>query len=59
MSTSFLYHFHGLGGIDFSEMTESDLPILESIAEERNLEVLPTVYLRRPALERFASLVEA
>src|SRR5437899_7810451 len=59
MPMAFLYHFHGLGHIDFSEMTEADLPQLEALAVERDLEVVPTVYLRRPALDAFVSLVEA
>lgn len=59
MSTSFLYHFHGLGHIDFSEMSPADLPALEALAEEQDLEILPTVYLRRPALASFEALVRA
>ncbi|MFD7459667.1 hypothetical protein ACFV8X_21320 [Streptomyces sp. NPDC059868] len=59
MSQSFLYHFHGLGDVDFSEMGESDFVTLESLCEERGLEILPTVYLRRPALASFEALVRA
>jgi N-acetylglucosamine-6-phosphate deacetylase len=59
VSQSFLYHFHGLAEVDFSEMSEADLPTLETLSEERGLEILPTVYLRRSALEAFESLVTA
>ncbi|MEV4950377.1 hypothetical protein, partial [Streptomyces sp. NPDC053755] len=59
MSQSFLYHFHGLGEVDFSEMSEADLPVLETLTEERGLEILPTVYLRRPAMDAFEQLVTA
>ncbi|MEW2404611.1 hypothetical protein [Streptomyces sp. NPDC046862] len=59
MSQSFLYHFHGLGQVDFSEMSAADLPRLEALSEERGLEIVPTVYLRRPALAAFEALVRA
>lgn len=58
MPRYFLYHFHGLGSIDFSEMTPDDLPALDALAAERELEVLPTVYLRREHLPEFTALVE-
>ncbi|MFJ9440238.1 hypothetical protein, partial [Bacillus mobilis] len=59
MSQSFLYHFHGLGEVDFSDMSAADLPMLEKLSEERGLEIVPTVYLRRPALGSFEELVQA
>ncbi|QOW02042.1 amidohydrolase family protein [Rhodococcus pyridinivorans] len=40
-------------------MSESDLPELETLSEQRGLEILPTVYLRRPALGAFESLLQA
>jgi N-acetylglucosamine-6-phosphate deacetylase len=59
VTKSFLYHFHGLGEVDFSEMSAADLPVLDMLSEERELEILPTVYLRRPALDAFDALVRA
>lgn len=59
MDRHFLYHFHGLGHVDFSEMTATDLETLEGLAEQRELEILPTVYLRRPAMNAFVDLMHA
>ncbi len=54
---AFLYHFHGLDSIDFSALKPDELPHLQKLAADRNLEILPTVYLRREALPRFAETV--
>jgi hypothetical protein len=48
--TAFLYHFHGLDRIDFSALAPEALPEMQDLAAERDLEILPTVYLRREAL---------
>ena len=58
MST-FLYHFHGLGRFDFSTLDPGDLDELQELAARQDLEILPTVYLRREALPRFAEVVES
>jgi len=51
---TFLYHFHGLGQIDFSSLKPDDLTEVQELAAAQDLEVLPTVYLRRGALPWFA-----
>lgn len=56
---AFLYHFHGLGHFDFSKLEPEDLPGLQTLAEERQVEILPTVYLRREDLPRLARVMEA
>lgn len=45
-----LYHFHGLGRFDFSSMAPGDLAELNQLAVERNVEVVPTIYLERSRL---------
>ncbi|MFI1536191.1 hypothetical protein [Streptomyces anandii] len=57
--TAFLYHFHGLGGFDFSAMAPDDLKNVQDLAAQRDLEILPTVYLRREALPRLRDTVQA
>lgn len=57
--TAFLYHFHGLGNYDFSAMSPEDLAPLQELAAARDVEILPTIYLRREALTRLRDLVQA
>ncbi|GAB3136950.1 hypothetical protein GCM10027290_01790 [Micromonospora sonneratiae] len=56
--TAFLYHFHGLGKYDFSSMSPEDLESLQQLAAARDVEILPTVYLRREALPALRELVQ-
>src|SRR5215475_10457917 len=56
--TAFLYHFHGLGGIDFSALDPKALPAMQNLAAAQDLEILPTVYLRREALPDLATTVQ-
>lgn len=56
---TFLYHFHGLGSIDFSGMSPDDLPRIESLARSANLEILPTIYLRRDRLDQLEELIHS
>jgi hypothetical protein len=56
---AFLYHFHGIGHYDFSELRPADLRAVQAIARERDLEILPTVYLRREALPRLCEVMAA
>lgn len=55
--TAFLYHFHGIANIDFSHLDPADLPRMQQFASERDLEILPTVYLRPEALPRLTATV--
>ncbi|MEV4664809.1 hypothetical protein AB0J85_23020 [Micromonospora echinofusca] len=56
--TAFLYHFHGLGPYDFSAMSPDDLAPLQQLAAERDVEIVPTIYLRREKLPALRALVE-
>lgn len=58
MLKAFLYHFHGLGHFDFSKLQPEDLPELQAMAEERQVEIVPTVYLRPEDLPRLARVME-
>ena len=55
---AFLYHFHGLGPFDFSSLRPSDLPDLQKLAAAQQLEIVPTIYLRREALADFSRTVK-
>lgn len=55
--TAFLYHFHGIGNVDFSRLDPQDLSRVQALAAERDLELLPTVYLRKEALPRLIETV--
>ncbi|MFF3432114.1 hypothetical protein [Streptomyces sp. NPDC002602] len=57
--TAFLYHFHGIGGFDFSSMSPDDVKSIQSLAGQRDLEILPTVYLRRENLSRLRDTMQA
>lgn len=54
-----LYHFHGLGDIDFSSMRPEELPQLEAIANGADLEIVPTIYLRRDRLSLLEELLSS
>jgi hypothetical protein len=54
---AFLYHVHGLGSIDFSDLNPVDLPQVQQEAAERDYTVLPTVYMRRENLARVVEVV--
>jgi N-acetylglucosamine-6-phosphate deacetylase len=56
---AFLYHFHGIGDYDFSELRPEDLEAVQALAAERDYEILPTVYLRRPALSQLIQTMRA
>lgn len=55
----FLYHFHGLGEFDLSDLEPKDLIPLQELAKSQDLEILPTVYLRREKLGDLVRLVSA
>jgi hypothetical protein len=57
--SAFLYHFHGLGRFDFSSLSPGDLDEVEELAAAQELEILPTVFLRREALRALAETVKA
>ena len=42
-----LFHVHGIGSHDFSSMTSDALPEVNAIAVERNVDLIPTIFLRR------------
>jgi hypothetical protein len=54
---AFLYHFHGIGGFDFSSLSPGDLPAVQEAAASRGYGILPTVYLRREGLPRFTEVM--
>jgi N-acetylglucosamine-6-phosphate deacetylase len=56
---AFLYHFHGLGDIDFSSLEPEDLPRLQAMAGAGQLEIVPTVYLRPTDLPRLVRVMKA
>jgi hypothetical protein len=53
-----LYHTHGIGDIDFSAMRPEELPRLETMARRDELEVVPTIYLRRDRLNELTEVLE-
>jgi N-acetylglucosamine-6-phosphate deacetylase len=55
---AFLYHFHGLGGFDFSDIEPQQLTVVQAAAQERDYEILPTVYLRRENLSRLVEVLK-
>lgn len=57
--TTFLYHFHGLGGIDFSAMQPEELAEVDQMAADADLEIVPTIYLRRDRLSWLEDLLSA
>lgn len=56
---AFLYHVHGLGPFDFSSLRPEDLPPIQKIAAERDMEVLPTIFLSRNALPALTDVHKA
>jgi N-acetylglucosamine-6-phosphate deacetylase len=46
-----LFHVHGLGEFDFSALTPEDLDGVQSIARDRGVDVIPTIFLRRDYLK--------
>lgn len=53
---TFLYHFHGLGPYDFSDMAPGALGELNRLAADRDLDLLPTIYLPRDRLRQLEEL---
>jgi len=56
---AFLYHVHGLGPFDFSSLRPDDLLPVQAIAAERDMEVLPTIFLGRNALSTLTEVHKA
>lgn len=52
-----LFHSHGIGEFDYSALSPDDLEPIDRLAAERDLQILPTVYLRRDYFPRFAKVV--
>lgn len=59
MQQAVLFHTHGLGGFDFSALTAADLPLVNSLAADRNVLVCPTVYLTEDGFSGFSDLLES
>lgn len=55
---AFLYHFHGIDGFDFSDLSPGDLPAVQEAAAGRGYGILPTVYLRRENLPRLVGVMK-
>jgi hypothetical protein len=54
---SLLYHVHGLGPFDFSSITPTDLASVQDLAVDRDVDVVPTIYLRRQSLGDVVELI--
>lgn len=55
---AFLYHFHGIDGFDFSDLSPGDLPAVQDAAATRGYGIVPTVYLRRENLPRTVEIMK-
>jgi N-acetylglucosamine-6-phosphate deacetylase len=55
----FLFHFHGMGDVDFSDLASADLDLVQEEAERRNWTITPTIYLRRNYLDALADVMHA
>ena len=54
----FLYHVHGVGQFDFSNLDPGDLPAVEALAQERGQDLVPTVFLVRDNLPSLVDLLK-
>jgi hypothetical protein len=54
-----LFHSHGIGRYDYSSLHPDDLNQIEAIAEERDLLLCPTIFLRQAQLGQFVELIHA
>ncbi len=53
-----LFHTHGLGQYDFSELNAGSLPRIQELAEQRQLDVVLTIYLTRRGLSDYHAFLE-
>ena len=53
-----LFHVHGLGPHDFSDLREDELNAVQALAAERDVCVVPTVFLRREWLPQMVRVAE-
>lgn len=59
MDDVILFHTHGLGPFDFSELTIQDLDGVDSLAGRRSAVLCPTIYLKEERLSQFQSVLGA
>lgn len=59
MTPTVLFHTHGIGKFDFSEMQETDLESVNAVAAERDALVCATVYLKQSGFARCGNLLKA
>jgi len=56
--TPVLFHFHGIGTVDFSSMTGDDLAATDQLCETRGVDCVPTVFLRREYLADWTDVLK-
>lgn len=54
-----LFHVHGMGEHDFSSLHPTELGSVQLEAQSRNLDVVPTIFLRREWLQPCEALLES
>lgn len=53
-----LIHVHGVGRIDFSSMSPSDLDVIEEVARTNDVDLVPTIFLGRHFLVEFERVLK-
>lgn len=54
-----LFHTHGLGPFDFSNICDGDLSAINDLAERRSAYLCPTIYLKEARLKAFEEMIAA
>ncbi len=57
MTQAVLFHTHGLGRFDFSDLNEIDLVAINEIARRRDVLLCPTIFLTECKLDHFETLL--
>ena len=53
-----LFHTHGLGEFDFSDLSPAELELVNELAKNRNVKICPTVYLTKANIVSFDHLIK-